>query len=124
MKTRSLNSQRGISLWGLLFVGVVAAVVILIGAKVVPSVTEYFAIVKAVKQIAVDEDTPAGARAAFDRAADVGYIYTLAGKDLEIDNTKRGDKLAIKFAYDKEISLFGSVYLLIKYRGSSMEGYN
>ena len=124
MNTKHRNSQRGISLWGLLFVLVVAAFFVYVGAMVVPSVTEYFAIVKVVKQIAVDEETPAGARRAFDRSADVGYINTIAGKDLEISNTKQGDKLAIRFAYDKEIPLFGSVYLLIKYSGGSTEGYN
>jgi len=112
------------SLLSLLIVGVVVAFFIYVGARVVPSVTEYFAIVKVVKQIAVDEETVTGARAAFDRSADVGYIYTLTGKDLEISNTKQGGKLMIKFAYDKEISLFGPVYLLIKYTGSSTEGYN
>ncbi|MBW8894207.1 MAG: DUF4845 domain-containing protein, partial [Burkholderiales bacterium] len=29
------------------------------------------------------------------------------------------DKVVIEFAYDKEIDLFGPVYLLIKYRGRS-----
>ena len=121
MKTRHWNSQRGMSLLGLLFVGVVVAFLVYVGAKVVPTVSEYFSIVKAVKQIAADEVSVTGARAAFERAKDVGYIDAISSKDLEI--AQRGDKLAIKFAYDKEISLFGPVYLLIKYKGSSTEGY-
>ena len=117
MNIKHGNSQRGISLLGLLFVGVVVAFLVYVGAKVVPTVSEYFSIVKTVKQIASDEVSVTGARAAFERAADVGYIDTISSKDLEI--TQRGDKLAITFAYDKEVSLFGPVYLLIKYRGSS-----
>jgi hypothetical protein len=38
--------------------------------------------------------------------------------------TKQGDKVVVRFAYDKEIPLFGPAYLLIKYRGSSAGGYN
>ena len=34
------------------------------------------------------------------------------------------DKIVVRFAYDKEIPLFGPAYLLIKYRGSSAGGYD
>ena len=33
--------------------------------------------------------------------------------------TKVNDQIVVSFAYDKEIELFGPVYLLIKYSGSS-----
>ena len=37
----------------------------------------------------------------------------------ELDITKENDKVVIRFAYEKEIELFGPVYLLIKYAGRS-----
>jgi hypothetical protein len=121
MKTRSRKSQRGISFLGLLFLGAALAALAIVGARVVPSVIEYMAITKAVKKVAADGGTVASVRAAFDRSAAVDYISTLSGKDLEV--TKQGEKVVVSFAYDKEISLAGPVYLLIKYSGSSV-GYN
>lgn len=117
-----VSSQRGISFLGLLFLGVIIAFLAIVGAKVVPTVTEFMAIQKAAKKAAADGDTVPAVRAAFDRTASVDYISSVTGKDLDI--TKDGDKIVVNFAYDKEISLFGPAYLLIKYRGSSAGGYN
>ena len=122
MNNKSRSAQRGISFLGLLILGVVLALLGIVGAKVVPTATEYMAIQKAVKKAAAEGDTVPAVRASFDRAASVDYISTLTGKDLEV--TKQGDKVVVNFAYDKEIALFGPAFLLIKYRGSSAQGYN
>ncbi|MEZ5608006.1 MAG: DUF4845 domain-containing protein [Burkholderiaceae bacterium] len=121
MKHTSPASQRGISFIGLLFLGVVLAFVAIVGAKVVPTASEYMSIIKAVKKAAGDGDTVPAVRASFDRTASVDYIESISGKDLEV--TKVNDKIVVRFAYDKEIPLFGPAYLLIKYRGSSAGGY-
>jgi hypothetical protein len=111
-------SQRGISLLGLLFWGVILAFVVIVGMKVVPSVTEYFAIMKTVKKVAAaGGDTPQIIRRNFDIALMADYITTIQGKDLEI--TKNGDKVVISFAYEKEFVLIDPVYLLIKYKGTT-----
>ena len=116
------KSQRGISFLGLLFLGVVLALLGIVGARVVPTASEFMTIQKAVKKAAADGDTVPAIRASFDRTAAVDYIDSISGKDLEI--TKDGDKIVVNFAYDKEIPLFGPAYLLLKYRGSSARGYN
>ena len=121
MKHQGPSSQRGISFFGLLFLGVVLALLAIVGARVVPTATEYMAINKAAKKAAAEGGTVPEIRAAFDRSAAVDYISTLTGKDLDI--TKDGDKVVVSFAYDKEIPLAGPAYLLIKYRGSSAGGY-
>jgi hypothetical protein len=51
----------------------------------------------------------------------VGYISSLAGKDLEITQGTNGN-LKVSFEYNKEIELFKPVYLLIKYRSSATGG--
>ncbi|MFT3777444.1 MAG: DUF4845 domain-containing protein [Ottowia sp.] len=121
MNIKRRNSQRGISFLGLLFLGVVLALLGIVGARVVPTASEYMTIQKAVKKAAAEGGTVPAVRAAFDRTASVDYIDSISGKDLEV--TKDGDKVVVSFAYDKEIPLFGPAYLLIKYRGSSAEGY-
>ena len=122
MMHQRLSSQRGISFIGLLILGIVLALLAIVGARVLPTATEFMAIQKAVKKAAADGDTVPAVRAAFDRTAAVDYITSISGKDLEV--TKMGDKVVVEFAYDKEIPLAGPAYLLLKYRGSSASGYN
>ncbi|MCK9514838.1 MAG: DUF4845 domain-containing protein [Ottowia sp.] len=122
MTFRTHRAQRGITFLGLLFFGIILALLVIVGARVVPTVTEYMSITKAVKKAAQDGDTVPSVRAAFDRTASVDYIDSISGKDLEI--TKIDGKVIVRFAYDKEIPLFGPAYLLIKYRGASDSGYN
>jgi hypothetical protein len=105
---------------GLLLWAIVVAIVVIAGAKVGPSVSEYMACIKGVKAAAA-ESTPDAVRAAFDRYAAVGAITTIAGRDLAITPDSNGG-LTVSFAYDKEIELAGPVYLLIKYKGSSHSG--
>ena len=115
MRKGSRSSQRGISFFGLLLLGVLLALVGIVGARVVPTATEYMAIQKAVGKAAAEGNTVAAVRTAFDRSASVDYISSIAGRDLEV--TKMDDQVVVSFAYDKEIPLFGPAYLVIKYRG-------
>ncbi len=87
-----------------------------------PTRTEDVPAVRSAKKAAADGDTVPAVRASFDRTASVDYITSITGKDLDV--TKVNDKVVVRFAYDKEIPLFGPAYLLIKYRGSSAGGYD
>ncbi len=111
--------QGGISLIGLLFWGVVVACTFVVGAKVFPTVLEYYTIKRVIDRIVVSNpNTVPAVRAEFDRAKSVEYsIVSISSGDLVI--TKDNDKLQISFAYDKQIDLAGPVYLLIKYEGKS-----
>ncbi len=111
--------QRGVSLFGLLFWGVILAFLAVVGMRVTPTVMEYFTILKAVEKIATSgPSSVAEARAAFARTQEVEYsIVSIQPNDLII--TKKDEKVKISFAYDKEVSLGGPVYLLIKYKGET-----
>jgi hypothetical protein len=113
------DTQRGITLIGLLFWAVLIAVVAVVTLRVGPTVNEYYTIQKAVDKIAREggKSVPE-IRTAFERTKQIEYaISSISGKDLDI--TKQDDRVVIGFAYDKEVELFGPVYLLIKYRGQS-----
>lgn len=115
--THSLQSrQRGVSFLGLVFVMVVLALLGVLGAQALPTVVEYQAIVKATEKAKTEGTVPA-VRAAFDRAAQIDDIKSITGKDLDI--TKNGDKVVVKFAYNREIHMFGPAYLLLKYTGET-----
>jgi len=117
--TRGVRTQRGITLFGLLFWAVLIAFVALVGMRVMPTTIEYFTINRVVNKIAKEGGTSVvEIRAAFDRAKSVEYgITSISSSDLDV--TKENDKVVVSFAYDKQIELFDPVYLLIKYRGRS-----
>jgi hypothetical protein len=115
----SRRGQRGVSLFGLLFWAIIIGAGAYVVLRVFPTVNEFLTIRSTVQKVAAASPaTVAEARAAFDRQKDVEYsISSISGKDLDI--TKQNEKVVISFAYDKEILLYGAVYLLIKYEGSS-----
>lgn len=116
MKSQSKSRQRGISFLGLLFVGGVLAVSGVIAAQIAPTVIEYQAVSKAANKASAGTSV-AEVRSIFDRAAAVDDIKSITGKDLEV--TKEGEKIVVKFAYEREIHLAGPGYLTLKYTGRS-----
>lgn len=110
--------QRGITLFGLLFWGVLLAFVGVVGAKTFPTVLEYWATKKAINDVAKENPvTVAEARRSFELKKATEYSIKLSSSELEI--TKENDKVKISFAYEREIALGGPVYLLLKYQGES-----
>ncbi|MET0519649.1 MAG: DUF4845 domain-containing protein [Burkholderiaceae bacterium] len=116
---QSKGRQRGISLFGLLFWGVLIAFTGVVAAKTFPTVLEYYTIKRVIDRIAVSNPpTVPAVRAEFERARSVEYsITSITGQDLVVG--KDNDKVQISFAYDKEVELAGPVFLLIKYEGRS-----
>jgi hypothetical protein len=117
MKSRSNQKQTGVSLSGLIFILAILGAIAVLAMKVVPTVTEYMSIKKAIVSAKSSASTPAEARAAFDRQADVGYIDSVSGKDLEI--VPQNGVMEISFAYEKRIPLVGPASLLLDYQGST-----
>lgn len=111
--------HRGVTLFGLLFWAIAIGFVAYILVRTLPTVNEYLTIQRSIDKIAAAApSTVAEARAAFERQKDIEYsISSIGGKDLEV--TKENDKVVLSFAYDKEIPLYGPVFLLIKYEGRS-----
>ncbi len=116
MKLGQKSSQSGISFVGLLFVVGVLACLGVLGAQAFPTVVEYQAVVKAVQKASAG-GTVAEVKQIFDKASQIDDIKSITAKDLDI--TKNGDKVVVKFAYNKEIHMFGPAFLLLKYAGQS-----
>jgi len=113
------QAQRGITLFGLLFWGMLIGIAAYIVIRVFPTVNEYLTIQRTVETIAkAQPSTVAEARQAFDKQRDIEYsISSITGKDLTV--TKENDKVVIGYAYDKLVPIYGPVYLMIKYEGRS-----
>ncbi len=116
------KKQLGVTLTGLMVSSVLIAIVALFGLKVVPEVMEYRTIMDAIKKVASASNAStsvADVRKAFDRQADVDYIASLKGEDLEV--TKDGAVIVISFEYEKRIPLVANATLLLDFTGSSQE---
>jgi beta-lactam-binding protein with PASTA domain len=116
MKLGFKARQAGISFIGLLFVVGVLACLGVVGAQVFPTLVEYQAALKAIQKASAG-NTVIEVRQIYEKAADIDDIKSVGPKDLDI--SKDGDKVVVKFAYNKEIHLFGPAFLLIKYVGQS-----
>jgi hypothetical protein len=110
--------QRGMTLTGLLFAGVVILLLVILGMKVVPEVLEYRNIVSAVDAIATDpimaQSSNEEIRTAFQKRALINQITSIKAVDLEITPGNGGARIA--FAYRKEIPLFEPVSLVIDFK--------
>ena len=111
--------RRGLTLIGLLSWAIIVGFVGYLLVRVVPTVTEFYTIQGVVDRIAASPaNTVAEIRGSFDKQRQIdATITSLLGKELDI--TKENDRVVISFAYEKEIELFGPVFLLIKYAGRS-----
>lgn len=109
--------QRGLGLISLLFVGIIIVMLLIVGAKLVPAITEYFAIEKAIQAIRNEADTVPKIRSAFDRYAQIDDIKSISGKDLDI--TKDSDKIVISYAYSYSVPITDNVRLVIDFSGTT-----
>lgn len=117
----SRQAAAGLSLIGLLFWLVLIGFFALIVLKTFPAVNEYLTIERAVNQIAHSgASTVPEVRAAFEKQKEIEYsITSIGGKDLDVSKDPSGDRIIIGFKYDKEVSLYGPVSLLIHFEGQS-----
>jgi len=111
-RTASRSQQRGLSFFGLIFVGLLLVAAFAIGGQSVPIFLEYSSAKKAIEKAKVEGTVP-GVRAAFDRAAAIDDITSIKGSDLEV--TKRGDKVVVSFKYSREIALAGPAFLVYRF---------
>lgn len=114
------NKQGGVSVTGLIvalgalgFLGVLAM-------KIVPTYTEYRAIQNAIVTAKAAGSSAREIQSSFDASAAVGYISSIAGRDLII--SKESGETEISFAYEKKIPLFGPASLLLEYNGTTAKG--
>lgn len=115
-----MYKQRGLSLIGVLFVGAILGFLFLVGLRVVPAVTEYLAIKRAISVVAEganSESSVSELRRDFDKRAYIEDVTSVKGVDLDI--TKVGGEIEISAAYSRKIPLVANVSLLIDFEAVS-----
>ena len=112
-----MRKQNGLSLIGLLLISAVLVFVALIGFKLLPVYIEYFAIKKAVTDLASGAETRGGqvadVKKFFDRRATIDNITSIAASDLEVNKTGTGFEIVA--AYTVQVPLFANVSACIDF---------
>jgi hypothetical protein len=120
----SKKNQSGLSLVGVLLVGGVLAAVILLGLKLIPVVSEYFGIKRAINAVVSSADpqvaTVPQLRMAFTKRAMVDDISSISASDLDI--TKENGQIVISVDYSRKVPLFSNVNLMIDFSVSTSQG--
>lgn len=111
------HRQSGFSLIGLIFFGLIIVFLTLIGFKIVPAVTEYLAIERAIQKIKTEGNTVGEIRSAFDRYVAVDYITSITSRDLDI--SKDNDRIVISYSYSYNIPIMDNVRLVIDFAGTT-----
>ena len=118
LRMATQRAERGLSMIGFLFVLVVLALCAVLAMKIVPTVSEYASIKKAITNAAASGTSARDIQVSFDKQRDVNYIESVSGKDLEI--TKTADGFEVSVAYEKRIPLVGPASLVIDYVASNV----
>ena len=123
--SRLSTRQRGASLVSLIVLAIVVGFLMLMAARVFPSVNEYLTIRKAVSQIMRNNPSSvADIRGAFSKTIEVEYsIKTINANDLDIVPLGDSGGFRTSFAYNVEIPIVDpTVFILVKYSGSASTG--
>ena len=119
------KSQSGLSLVGVLLVGSMAAAVVLLGLRLVPVVSEYFGIKRALASVAGAANpqtaTVSELRNAFTKRAIVDDISSITASDVDI--TKENGRIVMSVDYSRKVPLFSNVSLMIEFSASSPDGH-
>ena len=119
------KSQSGLSLVGVLLVGSIAAAVVLLGLRLVPVVSEYFGIRRALASVAGAANpqtaTVSELRNAFTKRAIVDDISSITASDVDI--TKENGRIVMSVDYSRKVPLFSNVSLMIEFSASSPDGH-
>ncbi len=114
---KSLQSQRGLSLTGLLGILAVCGLIAVLAMKIFPTFLEYRSARVGIISAKATNGGVKEMREAFDRAADINAITAITGRDLLF--SKETGEQHVAFSYDKEIPLLDNAKLVIHYQATT-----
>jgi hypothetical protein len=119
---RSMQSrQRGLTMFGFLFVAILMVALALLAMKLVPAYIEFFSVKKTLATMGQDPDirskSNAEIRKDFERRANIAYITVVKPQDLSI--YRNGGAPVISAEYEFRTTLAGNVSLVVDFSASS-----
>lgn len=115
------QQQRGITMIGMLFVGIIIVFAALLAMKLIPAYTEFLTIQKILKDMGSEIGSKGMSnteiRERFDKRAEVDNIKTVKSSDLNISHA--GGRTVVSVEYSFQTELIGNVSLLVDFSASS-----
>ena len=113
--------QRGLTMFGFLFVAVVLVVVAMLAMKLVPAYIEFFSVKKVLAAMGQDSNLRSKSngeiRDDFAKRASVAYVTGVKPEDLSVD--RRSGTPVISLAYEFRTKLVGNLSLVVDFSASS-----
>ncbi|MEI2772839.1 MAG: DUF4845 domain-containing protein [Candidatus Competibacter sp.] len=110
------ETQRGMTVIGMLLLLIVIAFVVLIAMKVVPMYIQYFSIKSTIESIRKEPQlaqmSTQDIQNAIQKRFDIGYVDNITARDLKIRNENRGRVLDLEYQDERE--LFYGLSILLK----------
>ena len=114
---KGLQSQRGLSLTGLLLILAICGLFAVLAMKIFPTFLEFRSARVGIMAAKKANGGVKEMREAFDRTADINAITSITGRDLLF--TKDTGEQHVAFSYDKDIPLIDNVKLVIHYQATT-----
>ncbi|MCC2655906.1 MAG: hypothetical protein K0Q76_1014 [Panacagrimonas sp.] len=115
---RSLERQRGLGWFGMVFVFGTIAFFAIIAVKVGPIYMNHMTVMKIVGGVAKNADyadaPPQEIRSTLERRWDIDYVKYIDDKDIKIKRGKSGRMLS--YDYAAEVNLFYNVFVVVKFK--------
>lgn len=115
------KTQRGLSLIGFLFLGLVAFFIAMVAMKLVPAYIEFFSVKKILSSMAQDPALKTMSnneiRASFSRRAQTGYVTVVKPEDLTIERTGGNPEISVEYEY--RTPLVVNISLVVDFKAST-----
>lgn len=113
--------QRGLTMFGFLFVAVILVMLAMLAMKLVPAYVEFFSVKKILAAMGQESElrskSNADIRSDFMRRASAGYVSVVKQDDLAID--RHNGVPVISVEYEFRTKLVGNVSLVVDFSASS-----
>lgn len=122
MKAIDSHRQRGLTLWGWLYILATLGAMLMVGIKAVPIYLNNYDI-RSTLEWATNQPELRSApvieiRKRIQRRFDSGYVDNIKGRDIKVTRVKGGRRLSVE--YEVHEHLYGNVTLLFKFRESAV----
>ncbi len=115
------HQQRGLTMFGFLFVAIVFIAIAMLAMKLVPAYIEFFSVKKILATMGQESELKSKSNAEirddFSKRASVGYVTVVKPEDLSVE--RQGGVPVITAAYEFRTKLVGNVSLVVDFSASS-----
>jgi hypothetical protein len=111
--------QRGLSMWGFLFVAAVVLVGALIAFRVIPAYIEYFSVQKALQGALADSKdlTKAEIRKLVEKRIGADYIDSVNASDIDV--SKAGNVTTVSVSWQTKLHMVGNASVVLDFDASA-----